>query len=130
MATDFYFLEKSLLFKRALAVVNCRRDRELPAITYLKAKQVDCLRSCLDEDKQRKDLLAVLATGYGKSLLFELIPVFCELVNGLERPPITLLMSPLNAIIEQQLKVFGKQAKRLSSGEFCMQFIIPWEIWW
>ena len=40
----------------------------------------------------------------------------------MENSPITILMSPLNAIIDQQLKVFGNQAKRMSSGKFCQWF--------
>ena len=120
-------VEKSLLFKRALAIVNCRRDQELPAITYLKPKQVDCLRHCV-WDQESRDVLAVLATGYGKSLLFELIPVYCELVT---RPmpaavtPVTLVMSPLNVIIDQQMKTLGNQARRLPRADHG-----EWISWW
>ena len=36
-------VEKSLLFKRVLAILNCQQDQELPAITHLKPKQIDLL---------------------------------------------------------------------------------------
>ena len=57
-----------------------------------------------------------------ENLFFELIPVYCELLVQMENSPITILMSPLNATIDQQLKVFGNQVKRLSPGKFYQWF--------
>lgn len=55
-----------------------------------------------------------MPTGYGKSLLFELIPVFWSLV--FKKTVKVLILSPLNAIIEQQQEVLGKRAYVLKKG--------------
>ena len=49
-----------------------------------------------------QDVIAVLPTGFGKSLLFQLLPEFL-LVKGEKN--IVLGVCPLNSIIEDQLKV-------------------------
>ena len=67
MGAHLNSLGKSLFYKRALAIVNCRRDTRIPAITYLKPKQVERLHRC-SEEGIGKNVLAVPATGYGKSL--------------------------------------------------------------
>ena len=48
------------------------------------------------------DVIAVLPTGFGKSLLFQLLPDFLP-VKGEKN--IVLVVCPLNSIIEDQLKV-------------------------
>ena len=55
------------------------------------------------------DVLAVLPTGFGKSLLFQLIPGLCvELYNlgysCYPRSPIVIVICPLNALIECHMK--------------------------
>ena len=59
---------------------------------------------------QRKDILAVLPTGYGKSLLFQLLRI-CRALNtmGYATYPkkalaIILVICPLNALIESHMK--------------------------
>ena len=49
------------------------------------------------------DVIAVLPTGFGKSLLFQLLPNFLP-VKGEKN--IVLVVCPLNSIIEDQLKVW------------------------
>ncbi|XP_068723363.1 ATP-dependent DNA helicase Q1-like [Montipora capricornis] len=58
---------------------------------------------------QRKDILSVLSTGYGKSLLFQLLPGICRALNTMGytsylRKAIILVICPLNALIESHMK--------------------------
>ena len=77
----------------------------------LKPKQVKCLEAVY----LNKDLIAVLPTGYGKSLIFHVLPhlFYDKLVREeqKERPstvtvskPVILVVSPLNSLIENQIK--------------------------
>ena len=50
------------------------------------------------------DVIAILPTGFGKSLLFQLLPDLFP-VNGDKN--IVLVVCPLNSIIEDQLKVLN-----------------------
>jgi len=58
---------------------------------------------------QRTDVLAVLPTGYGKSLLFQLLPGICLALNKMgctsyPKSAIILVICPLNALIEPHMK--------------------------
>ena len=60
---------------------------------------------------QRKDILAVLPTGYGKSLLFRLLPGICRALNTMAystypKKAIILVICPLKALIESHMKDF------------------------
>ena len=63
---------------------------------------------------QRKDVLAVLPTGCGESLLFQLIPGLCLLLNQMEycnypKSAIVIVVCPLNALIECHMKELRQQ---------------------
>ena len=62
----------------------------------LKPKQVTCLENLLNG----RDVLAVLPTGFGKSLLFHLLPTFLPIKSVLN---IILVVTPLNSIIKDQV---------------------------
>ena len=109
-------IEESLLLKVALVRINCSGGKDGPIYSYLKPKQVECVKAAALKDSIN-DLLCVLPTGYGKTLIFQLIPVYVELKYGFNNS-IAIILSPLNAIISQQLKMFGKQAIQFKSGEF------------
>ena len=58
---------------------------------------------------QRKDILTVLPTGYGKSMLFQLLPGICRALNTMgyttcPKKAIILVICPLNALIESHMK--------------------------
>ena len=57
---------------------------------------------CFEYLLKGKDIVAVLPTGLGKSLLFQLLPDFLPV--KLDRN-IVIVVCPLNSIIEDQLKV-------------------------
>ena len=52
-----------------------------------------------------KDVMAVLPTGFGKSLLFQLLP---DIIPIKSKNNIVVVVSPLNSIIEDQLNVLCK----------------------
>ena len=94
-------IEKTIHLKLTNVELNRRREGEP---VRLKVKQVQAiLASC-----EGHDVLAILATGYGKSLIFEAIPIFLQLSQGIVIT--TLIMSPLNVIIDQQLTKLGEAA--------------------
>ena len=67
--------------------------------------QVDCLQECV---RGGIDILANLPNGYGKSLVFQLAPIYHSLLRSNAKSIIptdkVLIIIPLNAIIGQQLK--------------------------
>ena len=67
--------------KVALGRINCRRNG---CYTYLKRMLTLCLKKAL-----MGDTLAVLPTGFGKSLIFEMLP---------------LMMSTQTSMIEEQVQ--------------------------
>jgi len=66
----------------------------------LKEKQLETLHSLYEG----KDTIAVLPTGYGKSVIFQLLPHFLQKVHGLSDPMIVLVVAPLNSIMQEQVR--------------------------
>ncbi len=63
----------------------------------LKKEQIEVIIALMTDD-----VLCVLPTGFGKSLIFGLLPYCCQ-------PPATvILMSPLNSIIDEQHERLGQ----------------------
>lgn len=63
-------------------------------------EEIDCLKTILE-----KDTVAFLPTGYGKSLIFETLPIFSEYTYDMKS--IAVIIAPLNAIIEQEINKLG-----------------------
>ena len=61
---------------------------------------------------QREDILAVLPTGYGKSLLFQLLPVICHALNtmGYKKKPFYYLHTEIYSLKGREI-TFHSQAK-------------------
>ena len=51
------------------------------------------------------DVFAVLPTGYGKSLCFASLPYMYDQLQPLDKPLITLVLSPLTAIKKYQVRL-------------------------
>ena len=66
----------------------------------LKKEQEATLRAVV---VQKKDCLCILPTGFGKSLIFQLIPFVCDSLNGVSDSCV-IVVSPLNAIISDQIE--------------------------
>ena len=72
----------------------------------LKKEQMECLSSVITDGK---DILAVLPTGYGKSLIYQLLPdVFNQYL--VVQDSIVLVISPLNALMYDQIAKLNKQS--------------------
>ena len=71
---------------------------------YLKVKQYLALDSVL----QGRDTIVVLPTGYGKSIIFHLLPFICDYLNISNHSGpnnAVLVISPLNALINYQITI-------------------------
>ena len=70
----------------------------------LKVKQVICLEAIY----HGRDVVAVLPTGYGRSVIFHLLPsLFLDKINcerGAAAHPVVIIVSPLNALIKDQIR--------------------------
>ena len=75
----------------------------------LKVKQVICLEAIY----HGRDVVAVLPTGYGKSVIFHLLPsLFLDKINyerGAAAHPVLIVVSPLNALIKDQIRRLQKE---------------------
>ena len=101
----------SSFFHRVFALQSCKFD------VFLKVKQYKILDTVLSGS----DVIGVLPTGYGKSIVFQLLPYIYEYHSG--RELMVLVVAPLNALIEDQkrylrgkgINVNGVQTKKSST---------------
>ena len=79
----------------------------------LKAKQRQSIEAALEG----KDVFVTLPTGYGKSMIFHLLPL-CARHLQLSKAPIVIVVAPLLSLVEDQLaKVTGLgKAVQLKQG--------------
>ena len=76
-------------------------ERGIPDLK-LKAKQSEALRSVV---QQKRDVLAILPAGYGKSLIYQLLPsMFNYLLYGGKYCSIAIIVSPLTALMIDQVE--------------------------
>ena len=99
-------LHKALCSKLALATVNKQTHRN---INLLKPEQVLALYKAAESN-----VLITLPTGYGKSLIFELLPHFMFFLT--EQKTAVVIVSPLNAIINEKLNMYGESACHVSKS--------------
>ncbi|XP_062621809.1 ATP-dependent DNA helicase Q1-like [Saccostrea cucullata] len=78
------------------------------AIKNLKPLQHQALSCIVDRNSKSGDLICMLPTGYGKSLIYELVPLVLE--KKFDQNTVMLVLEPLNVIIEQQLSKLGSSA--------------------
>ncbi|XP_069123906.1 ATP-dependent DNA helicase Q1-like [Argopecten irradians] len=65
----------------------------------LKDKQLQSLKKLYNGN----DVISVLPTGYGKSIIFQLLPWFFQRQHNLPLPGIVIVICPLNSIIQDQV---------------------------
>lgn len=65
----------------------------------LKVKQLKILETCM----LGEHVIGVLPTGYGKSVIFHMLPFVSDYLNGKGNKSIAVIISPLNALIEDQV---------------------------
>ena len=94
---------------------GCLRD--FPDIQTLRKEQEICLVNLA----RGKDVFAILPTGFGKSLIFQLFPRLAKSAMKLEMCSI-VVVSPLVSVMRdqvEQLKKFGFSAAAIGLGEEC-----------
>ena len=92
---------------------------------FLRVKQYKVLEAVLSG----RDVIAILPTGYGKSVIFHLLPYLFDYISKLNQSPqksIILVVTPLNALVDDQLKILThrgisstvlKSKKRVSDAD-------------
>ncbi len=73
---------------------------------FLKVKQYQILESVI----LKRDTIGILPTGYGKSIIFHLLPFAADYLsqNNTTNGNIALIVTPLNAIIDDQISFLKK----------------------
>ncbi|XP_031575438.1 uncharacterized protein LOC116309047 [Actinia tenebrosa] len=92
-----------------------RNLRAFPNISALKPEQEDCILAVLD----KKDVFGILPTGFGKSLIFQLLPRIMKEAWQIERATV-IVVTPLVSIMKDQvteLKEHGLNAFPLLNEE-------------
>ena len=95
------------------ALKECLRD--FPNIKELRKEQ----KTCLVNLARGKDVFAILPTGFGKSLIFQLFPRLSKAVQNSEKSTI-IVVSPLVSVMRdqvEQLKQLGFSAAAIGIGE-------------
>ena len=89
------------------ALHKCKFDN-----IFLKVKQY----KILDALMSGRDVIGVLPTGYGKSIIYQLLPFIYEYHSKNESSNIVIVVSPLNALMNDQVKFL--RSKGVSAGMF------------
>ena len=88
--------------------------RDFPHITGLKAEQERCIKSIAG----KHDVFAILPTGFGKSLIFQILPRVLKERWKMERTTV-LVVTPLVSIMKEQveeMKWLGLKASAIGLG--------------
>ena len=105
-----YELETSKKMKNLVNFFQTVRSALLSAKieedNFLRPKQLECL----DHLIQKQDLIAILPTGYGKSILFQVLPW----LGTSEENNIVIVVVPLTSIIRDQFSIL--QERGISVG--------------
>ena len=100
----FYFQDQ--VISKSLETYNKKYNTNIES---LKPLQTDSLKKLINGS----DVLAILPTGYGKSLLYEITPITYSQMEY--RDIFVLILVPLNIILTQQTNKLGKEAGVLKS---------------
>lgn len=115
------------------SILNTYNDSFNCNIECLKSKQKEAIKLLVQD---QRDVVCMLPTGYGKSLIYELLPIAYR--NQTKLDAFVLVIEPLNIIIDQQLTKLGKNTSiclknkmndsdidRIASGSFSYIFSHP-----
>jgi len=75
-----------------------------------KPKQLEAIENIL----KGHDTLAILPTSYGKSMIYQLLPAVCKLLPGQPDQAIIVVLSPLKALIQNQIEEANIYPKALN----------------
>lgn len=110
MVADVENVENDL-FEKALS----DSLRDFVHITQLKVEQKHCLRSLVE----KKDVFGILPTGFGKSIIFQILPRVMKVLWNLERTTV-LVVTPLVSIMKDQveeMRQLGLKAYAIGLGD-------------
>ena len=82
----------------------CAKRQKVLGYEKLKPKQVRAVEAFVGA---RKDVFVSLPTGYGKSLCFGLLPRVFDNIRGVKERSITIVISPLVSLIQDQCATFN-----------------------
>jgi ATP-dependent DNA helicase RecQ len=77
----------------------------LPEGFKLKEKQVQTLKSVF----AKTDCMSILPTGYGESIIFQLLPWFLQRKYHRTSPMIVIVVSPLSSLMQDQVMALRRQ---------------------
>lgn len=103
-------LQTVFMIKAAIVKFNFANHQRLEPITFLKPKQSEALSHII-----KNDTLVIIPTGYGKTLIFELLPYLMDVKNATE-DSMVIVASPLDAIIQQQIDRLGPSATQVTDA--------------
>ena len=88
-------------------LLEVKQMLHLPNDFVYKDKQLECLEAVFRD----QDIVAVLPTGYGKSLIFQSVPFLLEARNGpfKQTKNIVIVITPLNSIMMDQCRQLCEQ---------------------
>jgi ATP-dependent DNA helicase RecQ len=105
-------MAEQYIYKEALAATL---KTHFPGIEYLKPQQEDAIIKFM----QRRDVFAVLPTGWGKSLIFQIVPAVCSHFHDIglpfEHKAIVLVVCPLNSLVESHMRELDKLGMKACS---------------
>ena len=79
--------------------------KEMQNIPFeLKQNQIKCLELL----SSGKDVLAVLPTGYGKSIIYAILPKVWDFLEEIRTNSIVIVISPLVSLMKDQVQNIGK----------------------
>ena len=78
-------------------------------VGLLKAEQLECLRNLFHS----RDVVGFLPTGFGKSIIYQVLPSLIRLRDQTDRGT-TLVISPLNVIHLDQLNAMADKGKKIA----------------
>ena len=107
---------------------NCLRDFPQVKVKVLRKEQ----KACLLNLARGKDVFAILPTGFGKSLIFQLFPRVSSALCSSEVKPLStiIVVSPLVSAMRdqvEQLKQLGFSAAAIGIGDECITNAIALE---
>ena len=60
-------------------------------------------KQCIEAVLQRKDVFVTLPTGFGKSMIFHLLPLCCQCFQAYTTSPLVVVVAPIISLMEDQI---------------------------
>ena len=116
----------------ASAILSCEsfNDAVEKALEALKDSSIESLTKyqskALFHVLNGKDTFVSLPTGHGKSLIYQLAPSVSKHLGLLSEVPIVFVISPLSALIDDQIASVTKELQPVSSMHHLLKILSVW----